>query len=70
MSKEDPDVSYGPWEPDPDAPPIYSGVMPGWRGGPVTLRPSTGGWRRKRFEVWMGNHGEQVGRWLWERRST
>lgn len=36
-------VTYGDWEPDPDAALKYDGVMPGWRGGPVTLRPSTGG---------------------------
>jgi hypothetical protein len=65
----DPDVSYGDWEPDPDVPPIYSGIMPGWRGGPVTMHPRPGGYRRKRFETWPVGDGRK-GRWTWERRSA
>ena len=62
-------ISFGPWEPDPDAPPIYVGLAPGLFGGPLTLRPQTGGWRRRRFASALID-GRTVGRWTWERRPA
>jgi hypothetical protein len=57
-------VTYDAREPDPDAEPIYRGHVE--RSGLVTLYPSPGRWRRRRYEVWYDDDGRKMGRWQWE----
>lgn len=62
-------VSYGEWEPDPDASPVYTS-RPAWPGSVIlkTTRDAISGWRRRRMETWY--EGDQLmGRWEWERRA-
>lgn len=73
-----PVVTYGEWEPDPDAPKalyypsraaerFVRWVLVGMRlsRGPIL---KTGDRRRKRFETWHDAEGREMGRWTWERR--
>lgn len=60
-----PAVELGPYEADPDAPPIYSGRLTG--EGTITLHPVPQMRRRRRLRWRDPATGEKLGAWTWVR---
>lgn len=75
-TKDDPKITFGEWEPDPDTAPIYKKLVRTPRaardwmlfGAIAEAYPTPGGYRRKRFEAWWED-GRPMGRWVWDKRG-